>query len=142
MCVACVAHTCVRQIRRSEIWREFTRTQELLAKRLRQQKAMLKEKFGQLTSRESSAARRYRLMWDRVPQPIDVRVHLMKSVSSKLRRGDYSILMTMYDRLGGHRLGWTKLPASVGVLGDDMVQRAAATKPVAYSGKYFDRELR
>jgi len=77
----------------------------------------------------------------------------MKSVASKLRRGDYCILMTMHDRLGGHRIGWTKIPKHVGISGDKvdeltgcsvdpMQHRAAATKPVPYSGKYYDRELR
>jgi len=54
------------RLRRSEIWREFTRAQEMLTRKLHQQQAILKERFGKLMSNETAAARRYRLMWDRV----------------------------------------------------------------------------
>jgi hypothetical protein len=71
---------------------------------LHSQQAMLKEKFGRLKASQTSAARRYSLMWDKVPQPVEIRVHMMKSVSSKLRKGNYCLLVSMYSRLGGHQM--------------------------------------
>jgi len=109
---------------------------------------MLKEKFGRLKASQTSGARRYALMWDRIPQPIEIRVHMMKSVSSKLRRGNYCLLVSMYSRLGGHKMSWTKFPSDYSLSGEaageasPMEDKSATTTPLHYSGKYYDRELR
>jgi len=87
----------------------FTRARIALDSLLHSQKALLKERFGTLRSNEQSAARRYSVMWSKVPQPIEIRVHLLKCVSSKLRRGNFVVLATMYDRLGGSIMGWSKV---------------------------------
>ena len=127
-----------------EMSRHFVRARIMLEKTLYRQKAILKERFGTLMSNEQSAARRYELMWFRVPQPIEMRIHLMRCVSNKLRRGNFCILATMYDRLGGHMISWTKFPKGVGIANSDAPfhHKSAATRPIHYSGKYYDRELR
>ena len=66
------------RLAKSELKRQFINARLVLEKKLRKQEAILKEKFGRLKVSQMSAARRYELMWDKVPQPIEVRVHMMK----------------------------------------------------------------
>ena len=130
------------RLAKSELRRQFVSARVTLEKKLKRQKAILKEKFGRLKVSHISAARRYELMWDKVPQPVEVRVHMMKSVASKLRRGNYCILMSMYTRLGGHLMSWTRMPSHFGAIGIEVKHKPSVTSPVHYSGKYYDRELR
>jgi len=131
--------------REQDMSRRFTRARIRLERTLERQKAILKERFGTLVGTQTSAARRYQLMWSKVPQPLEIRIHLMKDVCGKLRRGRFAILATMYSRLGGHMISWSKFPPNIGIQnwgGTSFHSKSAATKPVKYSGKYFHRELR
>ena len=131
-------------LKRGELARAFVRAREDLERRLGKQRAFFKERFGELRRGEGAAARRHKLMWQGIPQAVEVRVHLLASVSSKLKQGSYSVLLSMYDRLGGRLMSWTAFPPHVALLGGGPSSAAlpAATKPTAYSGKYYDRELR
>jgi hypothetical protein len=72
-----------------------------------------------------------------MPQPIEVRAHMVRDVKDKLPKGRYVLLLSMADRLGGRPLQWTKLAEGYG-----MGAHPAATRPVHHSGRYSDRELR
>ncbi|GMI03590.1 hypothetical protein TrLO_g5556 [Triparma laevis f. longispina] len=128
---------------RCALKRRFTDARMRLEKSLHTQKAFLKEKFGRLKLQDRSAARRYEIMWDKVPQPVEVRVHMIRNVSSKLRRGDYVVMMSIYERLGGQVMKWGRMPKNFGLKNDDNINhKSSATSPIHYSGKFYSRELR
>lgn len=71
------------------------------------------------------------------PQPIEVRVHLMRGVKDKLPKGAYVLMLTQYDRLGGNPLVWSEIGANgIGKM------RPGITKIVRHQGRYYDRVLR
>ena len=49
----------------------------------------------------------------------------------------YVMLVTLYDRLGGQPLRWTKLGLGGGV----SVGQPSASQPVAHRGRFYDTEL-
>lgn len=51
--------------------------------------------------------RRFRVAWRQVPQTLRVRAERLNAVKDKLPRGQYVLVATLYDRLGGHALHWT-----------------------------------
>eukprot|EP00968_Pinguiococcus_pyrenoidosus_P028764 scaffold8090_cov267-Pinguiococcus_pyrenoidosus.AAC.5 len=112
---------------------QFRRAREHLEATLAAQQAKVMEKHGMLERREMAGARRSRVTWDRVPQPLEVHVHMARAVKDKLPRGRYAILVSVYDRLGGSELRWTR-----GVDGE----KPGVTKPVKHAGYHYSRELR
>lgn len=106
---------------------------------LAKQHAHVEKTFGTLepSSSEkptttSDGGTKYRVEWHKIPQPVHIRCYLMRAIKDKLPLGHYCILVTLYDRLGGHPLTWS-------VLGDDTRQRSV-TKPYFHKGRFFDTE--
>ena len=72
-----------------------------------------------------------------LPQPIEVRIHLLRAVKTKLRKGSYVLMLTQFDSLGGRPLSWSQ----IGVNGIGSL-RPGITKVFKHYGRYFDRTLR
>lgn len=88
--------------------------------------------------------------WDALPQPLELRLGLIRGVKSKLPPGRYVLLATLYDRLGGKPLRWTRTAlgsgaaAGAGAGGKGpgaFTPRPAATTPVRHRGRHFDTDL-
>ena len=77
--------------------------------------------------------RRWRVEWTRTPQPIQIKINCMRGLKNKVPIGKYSLMVSLYDRLGGHPMQWSKL---------DGKRWGNATLPVAHSGKFFASELK
>lgn len=84
-----------------------------------------------------------------MPQPVEIRMHCLRAVRDRLPRGEYVMLASLAERLGGRVMKWQKSrdndgdgnsEDSIGTDGGDT--RPAATRPVKHGGRYFDRELR
>mmetsp|Transcript_70826 Transcript_70826/g.198437 ORF Transcript_70826/g.198437 Transcript_70826/m.198437 type:complete len:809 (-) Transcript_70826:1751-4177(-) len=124
---------------RRSIGRQFRRARVHLEQVVRSQAAHTAEVFGRLVPGDKAAARRYSVNWDFQPQPVEIRVRLLRSVRDKLPRGRYAILVSMYDRLAGCPLRWTKQSS---YSGGGFGERPAATRPVSHGGMYYHSELR
>lgn len=127
----------------------FARARAGLEATIRAQAGRVREIFGELKPGETVGARRFRVDWTGVPQPVEIRLHCIRAVRDRLPRGDYVMLASMAERLGGRVMQWTKShyvggdtdsEDSIGTDGGDT--RPVATRPVQHGGRYFDRELR
>ncbi|CAK4098589.1 unnamed protein product [Aphanomyces euteiches] len=104
---------------------------------LSQQQAHVQDTFGSMeTTRAPAHKRRYRAEWARIPQPIEIHIHMLRAVKDKLPIGHYVILATLYDRLGGHPITWT-------VAGDRGVGAGfpGLTTPLLHRGRFYDTEF-
>jgi hypothetical protein len=61
----------------------------------------------------------------------EIRIRLMRAVKDKLQGGFYVMLVTLYDRLGGAPLVWTRVGSSQFVS-----PGLAATQPFKHKGRY------
>ena len=77
--------------------------------------------------------RRWRVEWTETPQPIQVKINCIRGLKDKIPVGRYSLMISLYDRIGGHPMQWSNLDGS---------RWGTATLPVAHSGKYFNSELK
>lgn len=92
--------------------RHFVAAKERLEKLIYSQQAHFTEKYGTVVPGQLAVARRFHINWDYEPQPVEMRVHLMRAAKNKLPAGRYCILLTPYERLGGHPITWSKLVGS------------------------------
>jgi hypothetical protein len=74
--------------------------------------------------------------WNLSPQPIEMKIHVLRACKNRLSKGAYVLMLTQYERLGGRPLMWSKLGAYG--IGSTM---PATTHPVKHYGRYFDRVL-
>jgi len=125
-------------LRERAVNRQFVRIQEELKNHIKKQQAYVQEKFGELQLGEQPAARRARVTWNKVPQPVEVHVHMLRAVKDKIPKGKYVLLMSMYERLGGLPLKWSRVDGPYGLGG----ARPCATRPAKHGGRFYDRELR
>lgn len=127
----------------------FARARGSLEAAIRAQAGRVREVFGELRPGETAGARRFRIDWRGVPQPVEIRLHCIRAVRDRLPRGSYVMLASMAERLGGRVMRWTKEhdfddgnndEDSIDTDGCDT--RPEASLPVQHGGRYFDRELR
>jgi hypothetical protein len=114
----------------------FRRAEDALLTTLRRQKAAVAAHFGALRSGRPST-RLLQAAWEGIPQPIEFRVAKLRGLKNKLPAAKYVLLVTLYDRLGGHPLRWSRLGFGSG--GDP--SRPAATTPVRHRGRFHDIDL-
>eukprot|EP00903_Cladosiphon_okamuranus_P006402 g6267.t1 len=126
----------------------FARARRGLERAIQAQAGRVREVFGELRPGETPGGRRFRVDWQGVPQPVEIRLHCIRAVRDRLPRGSYVMLSSMAERLGGRVMRWRKSSEfddfdeedSIDTDGGDT--RPAATLPVKHGGRYFDRELR
>jgi len=125
------------EARNAALHRTFRRAEAQLKSTLATQHALVSEKYGKLIPGRAGA-RQLRIEWHKLPQPLEIRVSKLRAVKSKLPNGRYVLLATLYDRLGGNPLKWTKIGFGGG--GGD-ASRPGATTPVRHRGRYYDTEV-
>lgn len=97
----------------ASVHRTFRRAEEALRDALARQKATVVQQYGRLVQGRAGA-RLLRVEWNKAPQPVEVRVSRVCAVKNKLPAGRYVLLCTLYDRLGGNPLRWTRLGQRTG----------------------------
>ncbi|KAJ1433154.1 hypothetical protein B484DRAFT_394655, partial [Ochromonadaceae sp. CCMP2298] len=88
---------------------DFKRTREMLEKGIKEQSGAVRESFGHILLHEESLARRFQASSDYAPQPVEMRIHLLRAVKNKLPKGTYVLMLTQYDSLGGRPLSWSQI---------------------------------
>lgn len=122
--------------REQALHRVFERAEAHLKDVFRAQQATVTERFGTLEPGRAGA-RKLRVQWDRLPQPLEIHVHRVRAVKDKAPKGNYVLLATPYDRLGGEPLQWSKLARGGGLEEDQW----PATHPRYHHGRYYDTDL-
>eukprot|EP01041_Mallomonas_annulata_P000103 gene103-145_t len=121
----------------ASIGRDFRRAREELENRLTQQKASIREKYGDLTVTSKDISRKLEINFSHAPLPIEMRIHLMRACKDKLESGHYVLMLTQFDRLGGSPLMWSK----VGLYGIGP-DKPAISRTFSHEGRYYNRTLR
>lgn len=116
---------------------EFKKVREQLEAGIKRQMGAVRESFGKIYSQNQSLARRFFAFSQMVPQPIEIRIHLMRALKSKLPKGNYVIMLTQFDSLGGLPLSWSEIGTNgIGNL------RSGITKVFQHGGRFFDRTVK
>lgn len=119
---------------------------------LREQQAVVSRVYGDFAaSRVPESLRRLRVAWRGVPQTLAVRVKRLNAVKDKLPRGNYVLVATLYDRLGGHAMHWTNWdpegPSDRRDHSRNGLQRAKRrrrpnfTRPFLHRGRFFHTDV-
>ncbi|XP_035658808.1 uncharacterized protein LOC118404007 isoform X3 [Branchiostoma floridae] len=115
----------------------FRQSENQLIYALDKRKGEVKTMYGDLTVADGfyggSKGRRWKVDWNRAPQPIQVKLQCMRGVKDKLPVGRYVLLVSLYDRLGGHVMRWSNLKGQ---------QWGGATLPVNHDGHFWNAELK
>ncbi|XP_019628555.1 PREDICTED: uncharacterized protein LOC109473086 [Branchiostoma belcheri] len=115
----------------------FRQSENQLIYALDKRKGEVKTMYGDLTVADGfyggSKGRRWKVDWNRAPQPIQIKLQCMRGVKDKLPVGRYVLLVSLYDRLGGHVMRWSNLKGQ---------QWGGATLPVSHDGHFWNAELK
>eukprot|EP01137_Pigoraptor_chileana_P024220 Opistho-2@91791 len=122
--------------RHDEIRKTFRRAEDQLLHVLQERKAEVTTLYGHLTYADGQyggvKGRRLKLDWDRTPQPVQIKLGMIRAVKDKISGGRYVLMVSLYDRLGGHVMKWSSLKGQ---------EWGASTLPVEHNGRHFDVEL-
>ena len=104
-----------------------------------------------------SKGRRWKVDWNRSPQPIQVKLKCLRGIKDKLpgmimsnvlscftslfackiifvfSAGRYVLMASLYDRLGGHVMKWSNLKGQ---------QWGGATLPLFHEGEFYNIEMK
>ncbi|XP_057308593.1 uncharacterized protein LOC130646936 [Hydractinia symbiolongicarpus] len=122
---------------KDEIHRAFRRSESQLRKALKRRKAEVKTMYGDLIFADGqyggSKGHRWKIDWNRAPQPIQIRLKCLRGVKDKLPGSRYVLMVSLYNRLGGNVMKWSNLKGQ---------QWGGATLPIYHAGEFFNIELK
>lgn len=121
---------------RDAMTKAFRAAESQLIDALERRKGEIQALYGDLVLSDGLYAgnrgRRWRIDWDRTPQPVQIRLTMLRGVRDRLPAGQYSMVVSLQDRLGGRLLRWSALRGQ---------EWGAATLPVFHNGRYGDSNL-
>lgn len=121
----------------------FQQAEERLVETLQAQKAHVHRIYGNLApSLVPHTRKRYRATLQSLPITIEIQLKMLKSVKDKLPSGQYAVVATVYDRLGGHALRWTAFEHnSDHRQHEPRSKRPHFTKPFHHRGRFYNAEV-
>ena len=115
----------------------FRKMEDRMKRILGQHQGKLQEYFGDLEDADdlygAVRGRRYKVDWSLAPRMVRIRVDMLRAVKNKLPRGRYVVMATLYDRLGGHPLRWSKLHGAKWT--------GSTPYPRRHQGKFYNLEM-
>ncbi|EGZ12060.1 hypothetical protein PHYSODRAFT_516293 [Phytophthora sojae] len=139
------------QLRARRIGHVFQQAETHLKDTLKKQEARVEQIYGSLMpSRVPQSRKRYRVEWARIPLAIRVRGRMLNAVKDKLPHGQYVMVATLYDRLGGHALHWTNWDPEVSPAAETTSDsnpssthrgRPNFTRPFHHRGRFYNTEV-
>ena len=86
--------------------RDFIRAKNVLEIGIKRQKASITEKFGNV---QVSGSRQYGVQSTYAPQPVQMYVHFVRALKDKVPKGEYLVMLSQYESLGGQLVSWSKV---------------------------------
>ncbi|WAR17496.1 hypothetical protein MAR_032090 [Mya arenaria] len=115
----------------------FRRAESQLISVLERRKGEVKTFYGDLMMTETqyggSRGRRWKVDWNLTPQPVQVKLKCLRGVKDKLPRGRYVMMVSLYDRIGGNILHWSKMKGQ---------HWGGATLPIHHEGAFYNMEMK
>jgi hypothetical protein len=88
----------------------------------------IKDVYGTIKSKQMTVS------YLHAPRVVRIRIDWLRAVKNKLPRGHYAVMCSLYDRLGGHPLYWTKLRDDIGYTG-------STPFPQFHDGRFYSLDL-
>ncbi|OWZ15453.1 hypothetical protein PHMEG_00010900 [Phytophthora megakarya] len=138
------------KLRARRISHVFQQAEAHLTDTLKKQEARVEQLYGSLLpSRVPQSRKRYRVEWARIPLTIRIHARMLNGVKDKLPPGQYVMVVTLYDRLGGHALHWTNWDPEVSpnaARSDNTssrthIGRPNFTRPFNHRGRFYNTEV-
>eukprot|EP00794_Sanderia_malayensis_P012036 gene12036-13278_t len=124
------------RLKQDRIHRSFRRSENQLLKALAKKKGEIKTMYSDLIfsdgQYDGSKCRRWKVDWKKTPQPIQIKLKCLRGVKNKLPASRYILMASLYSRLGGHIMKWSKLKGQ---------QWGGATLPITHDGEFYNIEL-
>ncbi|XP_067943495.1 uncharacterized protein [Watersipora subatra] len=118
------------------IHKTFKRAENKLSTNLIRAGGTIKTMYGDLSLADGeyggAKGRRWKLDWKRTPQPIQIKLKALRGVKDKLPGGRYVLMVSLYNRVGGSAMRWSKLKGQ---------QWGGATLPIMHNGNYYNFEM-
>lgn len=125
------------QLQRARIANAFRAAEAQLLHALQLRQGEVSTMYGELVLADGqyggARGRRWRVDWDRTPQPIQIKLAAMRGVRDKAPAGRYAIVVSLQDRLGGRLLRWSSLRGQ---------EWGAATLPVSHNGRHNTADIK
>lgn len=114
----------------------FRKSESQLVQALDERKGEIKSLYGDLTFADDqyggSKGRRWRVEWSKTPQPIQIKLKCVRGLRDKIPGGRYVVMVSLYDRLGGHVMRWSRATGQ---------QWGGSTLPVYHDGRFSSSEI-
>ncbi|XP_046362564.2 uncharacterized protein LOC124139499 [Haliotis rufescens] len=115
----------------------FRRSESQLISRLEDRKGEVRTFYGDLMLADGqyggSRGRRWKVDWNNTPQPIQIKLKCLRGVKDKLPAGRYVLMVSLYNRMGGHSLRWSKMKGQ---------QWGGASLPIFHEGNFHNVEMK
>uniref|UniRef100_A0A7S3JVJ2 Uncharacterized protein n=1 Tax=Aureoumbra lagunensis TaxID=44058 RepID=A0A7S3JVJ2_9STRA len=127
-----------------ELLRKFIKAKNDLYLFLKYQKASIQNyilDFVQNISNDNmSINQNQRINWNLIPQPIEIRLHLIRGIKNRLPRGKYLILVSMQDTFGAQskQIFWEEIEKDTTSIPLTASKKPSVTKPKIHGGRFFD----
>ncbi|XP_022101493.1 uncharacterized protein LOC110985071 [Acanthaster planci] len=120
-----------------QLHKTFRKAENQLLRSLQIRKGEVKTMYGDLMMADGqyggSKGRRWKVDWNRAPQPIQIKLKCLRGVKDKLPAGRYVLMVSLYDRIGGHVLRWSNLRGQ---------EWGGATLPMNHEGRFHNVEIK
>lgn len=114
----------------------FRQAEDKLKRAIKSEQGAVHEVYGDLESGERTTLRRWRASWHHKPVPLQIDIKKITAVKDKIPAGVYVLLVSMFDRLGGKPLKWSKADAGL------YEKLKPSTQPLVHKGRFYDIDMR
>eukprot|EP01147_Barroeca_monosierra_P007714 gene7714-611_t len=115
--------------------RAFQHAEDKLVSALKHRKADIRTEYGDLIVNEGiysgSQRRRWRIDWTESPQPVQISLQCIRGLRDKCPSGRLVIAVSMYDRVGGSLMRWSRLSGQ---------EWCGSTLPFKHTAEFFSIE--
>lgn len=113
----------------------FRKVEDRLKAALADQQGTVRVEFGELDKSDTNTirGRRYGVDWDKAPRLVCIKHMQLRAVKNKIPPGRYVMLVTLFDRLGGTPVRWSRLK--------DFNYYHRTKWPVRHLGRFHDIEM-
>lgn len=124
-------------LQHQRITNQLKKAREDIEHYFRGQNAEVREAFGDIQTNPNYLSNHHVIILNsKLPQPLEIRIHMLRAVKSKLPKGAYVLMISQYDSLGGNPLFWSSY--DIDEIGKVLPR---VTKPVKHFGRYHDRVM-
>ncbi|CAD5113719.1 DgyrCDS2883 [Dimorphilus gyrociliatus] len=117
--------------------KSYLKSESQLISCLENRKGEVKTYYGDLATGDGyfggSKGRRWKVDWERTPQPIQIKLKSLRGVKDKLPGGRYVVMVSLYNRLGGHVLRWSQMKGQMW---------GGSTEPITHDGLFHNTEIK